>query len=173
MAKNGAGSDVVSLQSSQGSVKVDANGNVSIESPQGSMHVDAQTGSVQMSAKSGEKLSVRGGNPTPARVETPPTPDVPAPPPGPTAEEVAKAEDEASKLNVRAATASNSIETLRHQQQAAGYNLRADISSSQERMQAYMAKGNAALKEQDLKSAQKYFDLAETELGKLEKFLGH
>jgi len=51
--------------------------------------------------------------------------------------------------------------------------LRADISSSQDRMQAYLAKGNAALKAQDLKTAQKYFDLAEAELGKLEKFLGH
>ena len=40
-------------------------------------------------------------------------------------------------------------------------------------MQLYMAKGNDALKAQDLKSAQKFFDMAETELTKLEKFLGH
>ena len=42
---------VVSLQSDQGSMKVDANGNVAIDSPQGSMHVDAATGSVKMSGK--------------------------------------------------------------------------------------------------------------------------
>jgi serine/threonine protein kinase len=168
-----AGSDIVNIQSDHGSMKVDANGNVSIDSPNGSMHVDAQTGAVKMTGKNGEKMSVRGGNPPPARVETLPAPAVPEPPPGPSPEEITKAEDEADKLNIRAATVQNSIETLRKQQQAAGYNLRADISASQDRMQAYLAKGNAALKAQDLKTAQKYFDLAEGELGKLEKFLGH
>jgi len=168
-----SGSDIVNVQSDKGSVKVDANGNVTIDSPQGSMHVDAQTGSVKMAGKNGEKLSVRGGNPTPERVQTPEQPVVPTPPPGPSPEEIAKAEDEADKINVRAATVQHSVETLRQQQQAAGYNLRADISSSQDRMQAYLAKGNAALKAQDLKNTQKYFDLAEAELGKLEKFLGH
>jgi hypothetical protein len=68
---------------------------------------------------------------------------------------------------------SHSIDTLRQQQNASGYNLRADIASSEERMQMYLAKGNAALKAQDLKSAQKYFDLADAECAKLEKFLGH
>jgi eukaryotic-like serine/threonine-protein kinase len=174
-AKNdsGSGSDVVNIQTSQGGMKVDASGNVSIHSPNGSMQVDARTGSVKISGQNGEKLAVRGGNPLPARVETPTAPDVPAPPPGPSPEEIAKAEDDADKLNVRAVTVEHSIETMRKQQQAAGYNLRADISASQDRMQAYLAKGNAALKAQDLKSAQKYFDMAETELGKLEKFLGH
>jgi eukaryotic-like serine/threonine-protein kinase len=174
-AKNdsASGSDTVNIQTSQGSMKVDANGNVSIQSPTGSMQVDADTGSVKISGKNGEKLSVRSGNPTPLRVETPAAPDVPAPPAGPSPEEIAKAEDDADKLNVRAVTVQNSIETLRKQQQAAGYNLRADISASQDRMQAYLAKGNAALKTRDLKTAQKYFDLTETELGKLEKFLGH
>jgi len=167
------GSDIVSIQSDQGSMKVDANGNVSIDSPNGSMHVDAQTDAVKMSGKNGEKLSVRDGNPPPVRATAPQAPEVPAPPPGPSPEEIAKAEDEADKLNIRAVTVQNSVETLRKQQQAAGYNLRADISSSQDRMQAYLAKGNAALKAQDLKNAQKYFDLAEGELGKLEKFLGH
>jgi hypothetical protein len=168
-----SGSDIVNIQSDQGSMKVDANGNVSIDSPNGSMRVDAKTGAVKMSGKNGEKLAVRGGNPPPTRAEAPQTPEVPAPPPGPSPEEIAKAEDEADKLNIRAVTVQNSIETLRKQQQAAGYNLRADISASQDRMQAYLAKGNAALKAQDLKNAQKYFDLAEGELGKLEKFLGH
>jgi hypothetical protein len=98
---------------------------------------------------------------------------VPAPPPGPSPEEITKAEDEADNLNVRANTVTQSVETLRKQQQASGYNLRGDIASSEERMQMYLAKGNSALKAQDLKSAQKYFDLADTEITKLEKFLGH
>jgi eukaryotic-like serine/threonine-protein kinase len=160
---------VVSLQSDQGSLKVDANGNVAVDSPQGSLHVDATTGAVKMSGKqSGKNLA--NGNPTPSRADVP---AVPEPPPGPSPEEIAKAEDEADKLNVRAATVTQSVETLRHQQQAAGYNLRADIASSEERMKVYLDKGNNALKTQDLKNAQKYFDMAETELAKIEKFLGH
>ena len=86
---------------------------------------------------------------------------------------MSKAEDEADKLNVRAAAASQSVDTLRQQQIAAGYNLRADIASANERMQLYMSKGNAALQAQDLKNAQKYFEMADAELTKLEKFLGH
>ncbi|MGC2767265.1 MAG: protein kinase [Candidatus Acidiferrum sp.] len=162
----------VNLQSDQGSLKVDSDGSVSIDSPQGSMHVDAKTGSVSMSGKPSTKVkqNVASGNPTPSRADAP----VDAgPPPGPSPEEIAKAEDQADKLNVRAETATQSVETLRKQQQAAGYNLRADIASSEQRMQLYMSKGNSALKAQDLKNAQKYFDMAEAEVTKLEKFLGH
>jgi hypothetical protein len=65
------------------------------------------------------------------------------------------------------------VETLLQQQVAAGYNLRADIASSNERMQLYMSKGNAALQSQDLQNARKYFAMADVELTKLEKFLGH
>jgi eukaryotic-like serine/threonine-protein kinase len=163
---------VVSLKSDQGSLQVDANGSISMDSPKGSMHVDAQTGAVTMNGKP-VNANPPGRNPVPAR-QTPPPPDATtAPPPGPSPEDIAKVEDEADKLNVRAATASQSVDTLRKQQLAAGYNLRADIASSEERMQLYMAKGNNALKAQELTNAQKYFDLADAELTKLEKFLGH
>jgi serine/threonine protein kinase len=162
----------VNLQSDQGSLKVDSDGSVSIDSPQGSMHVDAKTGSVSMSGKPSTKAkqNVASGNPTPSRADA--AVDA-GPPPGPSPEEIAKAEDEADKLNVRAETATQSVETLRKQQQAAGYNLRADIASSEQRMQLYMSKGNSALKAQDLKNAQTYFDMAEAEVTKIEKFLGH
>lgn len=167
---------IVSLQGDQGSLKVDADGSVSIDSPKGNMHVDGKTGAVTMSDKGAPAASSkRAANPTPDRQQPPDvtTPPVPAPPPGPSPEEIAKVEDEADKLNVRADTVTQSVETLRKQQQAAGYNLRGDIASSEERMQMYLAKGNNALKAQDLKNAQKYFDLADGELTKLEKFLGH
>ena len=82
-------------------------------------------------------------------------------------------EDEADRLNIRAATASHSVDTLRQQQQAAGYNLRGDIASATERMQMYIAKGDAALKAKDMTNAQKYYDLADAEISKVEKFLGH
>ncbi|MGB9468053.1 MAG: protein kinase [Candidatus Acidiferrum sp.] len=166
---------LVSIQGDQGSLKIDANGNVSVDSPKGSMHVDAQTGAVTMSdkpaAQANKAASGRSPIPPPAHVDA--APAVPEPPPGPSPEEIAKAEDEADKLNVRAETATQSVETLRKQQMASGYNLRADIASSEERMQLYMSKGNSALKAQDLQNAQKYFDMAEKELSKIEKFLGH
>jgi hypothetical protein len=164
------------LKSDQGSLQVDANGNVSIDSPKGSMHVDAQTGAVTMDDKSSANASSAKRTPIPTRNIPPPTPDAavaPAPPAGPSPEEIAKVEDEADKLNVRAATASQSVDTLRQQQLAAGYNLRADIASAEQRMQVYMAKGNSALKAQDLTNAQKHFDLADGECTKIEKFLGH
>jgi serine/threonine protein kinase len=177
---------VVSLQSDQGSMKVDANGNVSIDSPQGSTKVDGTTGAVKMSDKKGAGLAITppapprkdlaSGNPAPARAASSQMPAAAAPsaqPSGASPDEIAKIEDEAEKLNIRGATASKSLDTLRQQQNAAGYNLRADIAASQERMQLYLAKGNEALKAQDYKKAQKYFDSADAEISKIEKFLGH
>jgi hypothetical protein len=64
------------------------------------------------------------------------------------------------------------VEALRRQQVAAGYNLRGDMASAEERMQLYLSKGNDKLKAQDLVGAKKYFDMAETEIEKLEKFMG-
>ena len=172
------GAPIVSLQGDQGSLKVGADGSVSIDSPDGSMHVDGRTGAVTMSGKgtagtAGKKLAVKPPPTLEGQQSSDVTPAPPAPPPGPSPEEIAKVEDAADNLNVRADTVMQSVETLRKQQQAAGYNLRGDIASSEERMQMYLAKGNNALKAQDLKNAQKYFDLAEAELTKLEKFLGH
>ncbi len=166
---------LVSIQGDQGSLKIDANGNVSVDSPKGSMHVDAQTGAVTMSDKPAAQSNkaASGRSPIPPAAHVDAAPAVPEPPPGPSPEEIAKVEDEADKLNVRAETATQSVETLRKEQMASGYNLRADIASSEERMQLYMSKGNNALKAQDLQNAQKYFDMAEKELAKIEKFLGH
>ena len=172
----------VSLQSDQGSLQVGSDGNVSMTSPKGSIQVDANTGSVKMSGKVGSlgglppraaSAAVASGNPKPFHDGAAQQDVAPAPPPGPSPEELAKLEDEADKLNVRAAAASQSVDTLRKQQVAAGYNLRADIASAQERMQLYLSKGDAALKANDAADAQKYFDLADKELDKIEKFLGH
>ena len=174
---------IVSLQSDKGSITVDANGNVSMQSPQGSLQVDGKTGGVRMRDSSGGSMAVAGkskgatvsmSNPVStgsgAQPQVDSAPPVPA---GPSKEEIAKMEDDADKLNIRASTVSQSLDTLRQQQNAAGYSLRADIASAQERMQAYLAKGNAALAAKDLTIAQKYFNLADGEISKLEKFLGH
>ena len=164
--------NTVSLQGDKGSITVDSQGNVAVQSPNGSITTSA-SGDVNLSSK-------RAGNPTPpqtpgsasgsAQMAQPTTPPVPA---GPSPEEIAKVEDEADKLNVRGSAVTQSVDTLRRQQQAAGYNLRGDMAGTEERMQLYLSKGNAALKAQDLAGAKKYFDLAEAEITKLEKFLGH
>jgi len=164
----------VSVQSDKGSVTVDQQGGVSVERPTGSVEVSGANGSVKVSGPSDTSKE----NPKPARGNSGSTGAnqmTEAPPvlAGPSPEELAKLEDEADKLNIRAATASHSVDTLRQQQIASGYNLRGDIASAQERAQLYMAKGNAALKAQDVAGAQKYFDLADAEIAKLEKFLGH
>lgn len=186
---------IVSLQSDQGSVKVGSDGSVSMTSPKGSIKVDGTTGAVKMTGKDGALgvlpprtpggapadvlpprtpgAAMANGNPKPFHDDAAQQDVAPATPPGPSPEELAKLEDEADKLNVRAAAASQSVDTLRKQQVAAGYNLRADVASAQERMQVYLAKGDAALKAHDVVNAQKYFDLADKELDKIEKFLGH
>jgi len=173
---------IVSMQSDKGSIAVDANGNVSMQSPQGSLQVDGKTGAVRMSDSSRATMAVPGkpkgtaasmGNPVPAGAQATQADSAPPAPPGPSPEELAKMEDDADKLNIRASTVSHSLDTLRQQQNAAGYSLRADVASSQERMQAYLAKGNAALAAKDMVNTQKYFNLADTEISKLEKFLGH
>ena len=173
---------VVSLQSDKGSITVDANGNVSMQSPQGSLQVDGKTGAVKMSDSSGASMAAAGkskgvpvsvGNAAPAGAAGAEADAAPPVTVGPSPEEIGKMEDEADKLNIRASTVSHSLDTLRQQQNAAGYSLRADMAAAQERMQAYLAKGNAALAAKDLASAQKYFNLADGEISKLEKFLGH
>jgi serine/threonine-protein kinase len=164
----------VSVTTPIGSVNVDDKGNVSVQAPgvsvnataDGNVNVTAPGTSVHAGAK-----TKADGNPKPARQGGQAA--APAVPTGPSPEEIAKMEDEADRLNIRAATASHSVDTLRQQQQAAGYNLRGDIASATERMQMYIAKGDAALKAKDLANAQRYYDLADAEISKVEKFLGH
>jgi len=167
----------VSVTTPMGSVKVDDKGNVSVQAPgvsvnataDGNVNVTAPGTSVHAGAK-----TKADGNPKPLREGgTGGQATAPPVPAGPSPEEIAKMEDEADRLNIRATTASHSVDTLRQQQQAAGYNLRGDIASAAERMQMYIAKGDAALKAKDLANAQKYYDLADAEISKVEKFLGH
>jgi hypothetical protein len=156
----------VAVQNDKGNIKVDPRGNVTIETPNGSINTSSG-GNVSISRSKKNATPGDAGSSGAVVSNAPPAPV------GPSPEEIAKAEDEADKLNIRGATVSQSIDTLRQQQQASGYGLRGDIVSSQERMKAYLAKGNSALQAKDLASAKKYFDLADGEISKLEKFLGH
>jgi serine/threonine-protein kinase len=75
-------------------------------------------------------------------------------------------------LSSRASAVSGSIEKLRSEQNAQGYNLRGDIAAAADRMATYMNKAQQALQNQDARNAKRYMDLAEPEVERLEKFLG-
>jgi hypothetical protein len=81
--------------------------------------------------------------------------------------------EDGEKLGVRAGTVNDGLNTLKQAQAASGLGLRADMASAQQRMNLFMSKGNSALEHGDTANAQKYFDQADAEISKLEKFLGH
>jgi hypothetical protein len=55
---------------------------------------------------------------------------------------------------------------------AQGVGLRGDIVAAEDRMFTDISKGQAALQSQDTARAKTFFDQAETELSKIERFLG-
>jgi serine/threonine-protein kinase len=81
-------------------------------------------------------------------------------------------EDQIDKLTSRALAVDTSLETLRRQQRAAGYDLRADMAARQESMKINLQKAREALEKKDYTRGKKYADLAEGALGALEKFIG-
>ncbi len=92
------------------------------------------------------------------------------------AEDAAQAEEVERKyddVDSRSSAVAQSLDNLQRQQAAAGYGLRSDIVSAQQRMKTDLAKAQSAMQRQDSKSAKKYLDMAEAELQTIEKFLGH
>jgi eukaryotic-like serine/threonine-protein kinase len=91
------------------------------------------------------------------------------------AEEAALAKENEQRyddIDSRSAAVSQSLDTLQKQQAAAGYGLRGDIVSAQQRMKTDLSKAQSAMQKQDTKNAKKYLDMAEAELSTIEKFLG-
>ena len=76
------------------------------------------------------------------------------------------------QLSARASAVDSSLDTLKRQQQAAGYGLRGDMATAQNLMQTYLGRAQEALQNNDPATAQKYLDMAEVQTAKLEKFLG-
>ena len=168
----------VSVDVPGASVKVDGSGNVAVQTPAGTVNVGAD-GKTSVNGTGGAVPTPdtivpppRAGNPKPMRDAAGQAPQPPPVPAGPSPEEIAKVDDLADQLNARAAAAAHSVDTLRRQQEAEGYGLRGDIAAAEERMKMNLAKGDAALKAKDLVNAQKYFDMAEADIAKVEKFLG-
>jgi serine/threonine protein kinase len=92
------------------------------------------------------------------------------------AEEAAQAEENEHRyddIDSRSAAVSQSLDNMQRQQAAAGYGLRGDIVSAQQRMKTDLSKAQSAMQKQDTKNAKKYLDMAEAELQTIEKFVGH
>ena len=193
----------VSIQAPGVGVSVDNNGNVAVKAPGVSISAgsdgNAQISSphASVSATKDGAASVTGGGASvkvggrksaaaseaatraasqAALAQQPPSAPaaVPsAPSAKPSDAEIDRLDDDGDKLETRADTVSEGLDRLKEQQAASGLGLRADMVSAQQRMNLYLKKGKDALQRGDTANAQKYFDQADTEISKLEKFLGH
>jgi serine/threonine-protein kinase len=109
--------------------------------------------------------------------QAPPQPA--SPPPAASAADAAKAElleklrEQGSLLSIRAGAVRSSLDGLRSAQARSGLGLRADMAASAQRMDYLMNEADAALQRGDAAAAERNLDLAEKEVSKLEKFLGH
>jgi len=88
-------------------------------------------------------------------------------------EESHKLAEEFDQLSSRASSINDSLDTLRTQQSQEGFGLREDIATAQQMMKTYLSKAQSALQAQDVKAAKRYLELAEPQVEKLQKFLGH
>jgi eukaryotic-like serine/threonine-protein kinase len=94
-------------------------------------------------------------------------------PPRPDPAQLAELDHEMDQISSRQAAANAGLDSFQSAQSAQGFQLRGDIVAAQQRMQVYAAKAQSALQAQDIENTKKYLELMETELGKIEKFLGH
>ena len=94
-------------------------------------------------------------------------------PPRPDPAQLAELDHQMDQISSRQAAANAGLDSFQSAQTAQGFQLRGDIVAAQQRMQAYAAKAQSALQAQDIENTKKYLELMETELGKIEKFLGH
>lgn len=88
-------------------------------------------------------------------------------------EELQNLEDEFDQLSSRASSINDSLDALRTQQSQEGLSLREDIATAQQMMKTYLSKAQSALQAEDGKAAKRYLELAEPQVEKLQKFLGH
>ena len=89
------------------------------------------------------------------------------------ADQLEELEKQADQLSSQATSVNESLDSLRRQQSAQGLSLRGDIASAQELMKTHLAKAQTALQNRDAVNAKKYLDLAEGDVTRIDKFLGH
>src|SRR5579871_2320992 len=172
----------VAIKSPMGSVNATADGNVDIKGPHGSVSatkdgsasITGGNSSVKVAGRKNASAAATRAASQAALSQQPPSAPAAVPSPtGPSADDIQRLTDDGEKLSVRADTVTEGLNTLKQQQAASGLGLRADMVSAQQRMALFLKKGNDALQHGDTANAQKYFDQADSEISKLEKFLGH
>ncbi|HXA56262.1 MAG TPA: serine/threonine-protein kinase [Candidatus Acidoferrum sp.] len=84
-----------------------------------------------------------------------------------------QAETETDQLSSRGGAITTSLDNLKKAQSAQGLGLRGDMVAAEQRMQNNLAKAQSAVAAGDAAQAKHYLDLAEPDVEKLEKFLGH
>ena len=87
--------------------------------------------------------------------------------------ELEELEQDVDQTSSRSNAVSDSLDHMRRSLSSQGLNLRGDIASSQELMKINLDKAQQALQNHDAKSARKYLTVAQSQLEKIEKFLGH
>jgi hypothetical protein len=76
-------------------------------------------------------------------------------------------------LGTRISSADAILDTMKKSQAQAGYGLRGDISSAQERLHMNAAKLDAAIQNRDIKGAKHFMELCDRDMDTIDKFLGH
>jgi serine/threonine-protein kinase len=82
-------------------------------------------------------------------------------------------EQDVDQTASRASAASSSLDNMRRQMRSEGLSLRGDIASAQELMNTNLQKAQQALQSGDTKNARRYLNMAQAQVDKIEKFLGH
>jgi serine/threonine-protein kinase len=92
---------------------------------------------------------------------------------GPSRAELQAAREQLVMLNTRASGVQAGLQGLQRSQAGSGLNLRADMQQASSLMNSYLQGATEAFNANDLASAKSLMDKAETQIDKLEKFLGH
>lgn len=112
-----------------------------------------------------------GSQPQPNQQQASPQPP-PAPTTGPSEVELESANEDLVKMRARMDAVHQSLTTLKQEQTAQGLGLRGDIVALESRLYSFYGLADRALQQKNLTSAQRNMQQAETELEKLEHFLG-
>jgi len=96
----------------------------------------------------------------------------PAQPAGPSQEEIDKVQESLMQMHSRADAIRGSVNSLRRQQAADGFEISPEISGAASRLDNYLQAADRAAQQNDLNAARKYMDGAEKQLSFLEAKFG-
>lgn len=88
------------------------------------------------------------------------------------AAELKEAAHQADQLDARAASISQSLDTLRNEQARQGYGLRGDMTAAEQLMKTNLSRAQDSISQGDPAKAKGYLDIAAAQAEKLEHFLG-